>query len=110
MRSIRRGEDKLIEMPDLENAGAPLLLHFNLGDKGGETLLVPVPAGSAPLDRTDPAFEAPPLLVKALSGMREIATRFSLEGEAAPLGADVLQALEEMGYVGGEGGRLLDHD
>ena len=110
MRSIRRGEDKLIEMPDLENTGVPLLLHFNLGDKGGETLRVPVPAGSAPLDRTDPAFEAPPLLVKALAEMREIATRFSLEGEAALLGADVLQALEEMGYVGGEGGKLLGHD
>ena len=97
-------------MPDLENARAPLLLHFHLGENGNEKLHVPVPAGSAPLDRTDPAFEVPPLLVKALDGMREIATRFSLEGEATILGADVLQALEEMGYVGGEGERLLDHD
>ena len=108
--SIRKGEMKVIEMPDLENGGEPLLLHFDLEKNPEETVTLVGPAGDSPLDRTQSVFQIPPLLLKSLRSMQKIADQFSLEGERALLGADVMQALEEMGYVGEDGGRLLDDD
>ena len=110
MRSIRKGEMKVIEMPDLESGGEPLVLHFDLEKNPEETITMVGPAGDSPLDRTQPAFQIPPLLLKSLRSMQKIADQFSLEGERALLGADVMQALEEMGYVGEDGGRLLDDE
>ena len=77
MRSIRKGEMKVIEMPDLENGGEPLLLHFDLEKNPEETVTMVGPAGNSPLDRTQSVFQIPPLLLKSLRSMQKIGQKQS---------------------------------